>query len=535
MHEASPTTTLPDAPRASAASAQGDAAAPAGAPSVMSTMHADGSRRWLKPRLSLGRFLTARRIVAWALIAIFAVIPYLRMDGKPLVLLDLTTRRFIILGHAFLPTDTLLLALLVLGVFFAIFLLTALFGRVWCGWACPQTVYMEFVYRPLERFFRGAPGRPKKGWLQTSGVGTYLMYGAYFLASCYLAHTFLAYFVGIETLYQWVQQSPLRHPTPFLVMAAVTGLMMFDFAFFREQTCLVACPYGRFQSALLDRHSLIVSYDRARGEPRGKQATPRPDAPMPSASKGDVALPVMAFAGVAFAPSASGRTADCVDCGLCVTTCPTGIDIRNGLQMECIGCAQCIDACDAVMTKLKRPRGLIRYTSQGALMGEKFRMLRARVVIYPTVLTIVLALFVLALSKQAPAHISVQRGQGTTFYALPDGQVANPVRIKIINRREVIATYSFESLADGATVLSEQPSIVLAPGEATIASATLRADPALFRNGVLIVPVRVSDDQGYSKQVVYRMMGPGGSHVVTGSEREHARPPSPPQEQEAPR
>lgn len=210
---------------------------------VLSTLESDGSRRWLFPRLSAGYFWKVRRIVGYALIALFVALPHLRINGKPSILLDITQREFTILGYTFLPTDTLLLALLMLSIFLTIFLLTAMFGRVWCGWACPQTVYLEFVYRPIERFFMGTSGR---GGVPSKKLPSYrkvAMYIVYLLLSMALAHTFLAYFVGVERLSQWVRQSPFEHPAPFFVMALTTGLMMFDFVFFREQLCLIACPY----------------------------------------------------------------------------------------------------------------------------------------------------------------------------------------------------------------------------------------------------------------------------------------------------
>ena len=239
---------------------------------VLSTLEADGSRRWMFPRLAPGFFWTRRRVVAYLLVAFFTILPHLRFYGKPLILLDVTARRFTIFGYTFLPTDTLLLALLLVSVFLSIFLITAMYGRVWCGWGCPQTVYMEFFFRPVDRFFQGSVGkggRPTKPMTPVMSVLRFLTY----LAMCaFLAHTFLAYFVGTEELRSWIRRSPFEHPIPFLVMAVTTGLMMFDFLYFREQTCLIACPYGRFQSVLLDRRSLIVSYDRLRGEPRGKRS-----------------------------------------------------------------------------------------------------------------------------------------------------------------------------------------------------------------------------------------------------------------------
>jgi cytochrome c oxidase accessory protein FixG len=374
------------------------------------------------------------------------------------------------------------------SLFLTIFFLTALFGRVWCGWACPQTVYMEFLYRPIERLFDGTPGRAIKNKFQGTPVAKGLKYVVFFVCSCYLAHTFLAYFVGVEQLRHWVTQSPLSHPGPFMVMAIVTGLMMFDFVFFREQTCLVACPYGRFQSVMLDRQSLIVSYDEERGEPRGK--------------KRDVGLKVVG------AKSAG----DCVDCKLCVTTCPTGIDIRNGLQLECISCTQCIDACDAVMTKLGRPTGLIRYTSQAALAHEKPRVVRPRVIVYPTIIAgLVTALLIVFLGRAA-ADVSLVRGRGAPFVQRDDGTIANQVKIKLVNRTAQAATYtlSAESLVghSGIVLQAEDDPVTLGPGEMRTVPGQIVAPRAEFVNGALDVRVVVHDEGKFSAMVPFRLVGP---------------------------
>lgn len=473
----------------------------------LTTLNADGSRKWLKPRLSEGRFWHARRIVAYALILLFTAIPYITMNGKPLMLIDLTTRKFTLFGKTFLPTDTLLLSLLCMMIALGVFWITALWGRVWCGWGCPQTVYMEFVYRPIERFFEGTPGRPKKtkgvqGWLQQSGFGMLIKYAVYFVISCYLAHTFLAYFVGVEKLRVWVTQSPLEHPTPFIVMMVVTAMMMLDFSFFREQICLVVCPYGRMQSVMIDRQSKIISYDRKRGEPRGVKKT---------TGTSDVSLPVLAMQ--------DARTADCVDCKMCVTTCPTGIDIRNGLQMECINCAQCIDACDSVMKKLHRPTGLIRYASQAVVEGEKPKLLRARVLLYPIIMIVLGVIFIGVLMNQAPSYIAVLRGTGAPFYTLPSGEIANPVKFKLINRTEGDVTYSVASTDGIAQVRIEDQHVTLKPGELRQVSGIIVAQPDAFSNGTYNAGVRVKASDGYMREVTYRLMGPSRDHRVKGVDR----------------
>ncbi|MDP2703585.1 MAG: 4Fe-4S binding protein, partial [Candidatus Rokubacteria bacterium] len=246
---------------------------------VLPTLNVDGTRRWMRPKLFEGRFLRRRRALAWALIGLFTVLPYLRMSGKPVILLDVVNRRFILFGATFLPTDTMLLMLLLVGLFIGIFLLTAIYGRVWCGWACPQTVYMEFLYRPIERLIEGGPRAQRDLDDRRLAPQRLLKYAVFGALSMFLAHTFLAYFVGVEALRHWITRSPFEHPAAFLVMAGTTALMFLDFGWFREQVCVVACPYGRFQSALLDRRSLIVGYDFRRGEPRGRLARRAGDGP----------------------------------------------------------------------------------------------------------------------------------------------------------------------------------------------------------------------------------------------------------------
>lgn len=209
---------------------------------VLSTMNDDGSRRWLRPRVSPGRFLTARRVVAYALIAVFTLLPIIHIHGQPIVLIDILARRLHLFGFTFYPTDTLLLALLVVGIFLSIFWVTALLGRVWCGWACPQTVYLEFVFRPIERLLQGAPGRAPRGFIQTSGLGSGLKFVVYFIIAFFLAHTFLAFFVSWDRLLTWVIGSPTTHFVGFSVVMIVTGAMLFTSATFVSKSASLRVP-----------------------------------------------------------------------------------------------------------------------------------------------------------------------------------------------------------------------------------------------------------------------------------------------------
>lgn len=457
---------------------------------VLSTLNSDGSRRWLTPRPSRGRFWHRRRAVAYGLITLFVGLPYLRINDKPAVLLDIVHREFTLFGRTFLPTDTPLLALLIVGVFVAVFFATAVLGRVWCGWGCPQTVYLEFVFRPLERLLQGEPGSPRKpaAWLAPLKLPIYLF------LSALLAHTFLAYFVGIETLLGWVQQSPLRHPVPFMVMAVTTGLMMFDFAFFREQMCIIACPYGRMQSVMLDRGSLVVCYDRSRGEPRGK------------VKRGDVRLKIAG----ADEPRAVG---DCVDCLRCVTTCPTGIDIRDGLQMECVACTQCIDACDDVMTKLKRPTGLIRYASQRSMEGRPGTAFRPRVLIYSVMLLVIIGALATLLLTASPVDVRLLRGRGQPYSIGTDGRVMGTVQLKLTNRTDRPAAYSVRVIqpVGGEVHLDENPMSV-EPGQMrTQGGSVVLGRDEFGALGTCPVQIEITDASGSTKRVSFTALGPAGT------------------------
>ena len=316
----------------------------------------DGSRNHVHPADVEGRFTTARYAFFAVLILFWAALPWVDIGGHPALFLDIAQRQFFLFGLTFNAQDAWLLFFLFSGVGLSVIVVTTLFGRVWCGWACPQTVFMEGIFRRIERLVEGP--RNQRLRLAASpptarGVAKKVLKHVLFIvAAVFAAHVFLAFFVSIPSLFDMASQSPTAHPIAFGWMVTVAVALYGNFAWFREQMCLIICPYGRLQSTLTDRNSLVVGYDAIRGEPRGKAKDP--------------------------------DAGDCVDCRRCVTVCPTGIDIRNGLQLDCIGCTACIDACDAIMDKLKRPRGLVRYDSLNGLEHRKKSLFRPRLVFYGT-------------------------------------------------------------------------------------------------------------------------------------------------------
>ena len=456
---------------------------------VLPTLNEDGTRRWIRPKPSHGRWWHRRRVVAYALMVLFFAVPHLRLFGKPIFLMDLPRREFILMGYTFLPTDTLLFMLVLASGVIGIFLLTAFFGRAWCGWACPQTVYLEFLFRPIGRWFDGGYVGSRNldkqhAWFTPRRLAKYV---TFFLLALFVSHTLLAFFVGTENLYHWVLHSPAQHPTAFFFIVVFTGLVWFNFTYFREQTCLIVCPYGRWQSALIDRQSLIVAYDTRRGEPRAHATTNRD-------------------------PNAG----DCIDCNACVQTCPTGIDIRNGLQMECVHCTQCIDACDDVMTRVGKPTGLIRYSSQDAMAGKARRLLRLRTVLYPTVLLLLLSGLVAALVTKDAIDVTVLRGIGAPFTEEADGRIANQIRVKITNRRNspqpvIIQVTDLEDAglsASEITVVNPETPLTIAAGDTRSTSLFILLPRRAFAHGERHMALHVTDPAGFDQTITWRLLGP---------------------------
>jgi len=460
---------------------------------VLSTMTRDGKRKWVYPTPSKGRFYYRRLITAWGLIAVFALLPVIRIGGKPAVFLDVLHREFTFFGVTFFPTDTFLLLLLLVGVLIGIILFTALLGRVWCGWACPQTVYMEFLFRPLERWIEGPEHKRKR---RDEGPRTWdkiwrkgLKHGIFLAISLILAHTFVAYFAGWENLIHWMQAPPTEHWGYFMLMALTTGLILFDFGYFREQMCTIACPYARIQSVLVDPDSLIVSYDPNRGEPRAKRSKKKIE---------------QEEAGLIPAQG------DCIDCLACVRTCPVGIDIRDGLQMECIACTQCIDACDDIMDKIGKPRGLIRYTSEHELAGEKTRRIRPRTVLYTSLLVIVAGIFSIALTTRGSYDVTVNRSVGAPYMELPDGQIANRLAFSVRNRTPRATTFTIEAATPAEAevrVVGIAPVPVDAQDIARV-EAWIVVPAERFTTGRLESTFRLRFENGSTETVTFSLLGP---------------------------
>jgi cytochrome c oxidase accessory protein FixG len=385
-----------------------------------SSLRADGSRNYVHPADVSGRFNRLRTITFWALIVLLVSMPFVHIGGHPAMFIDMQHRRFYLFGATFNAQDFWLIFFLLTGVGFSLIVATALWGRVWCGYACPQTVFLEGIFRPLERLIEGPRSERLKRnagpWtfdkIFRKGVKQLLFFTLAFL----IAHVITAYFVSLPVLYDMVLSRPAEHPEAFAWAATLTGVLYFNFAWFREQLCLIVCPYGRLQSVLTDQDTLVIGYDVKRGEPRGKKG--------------------------------KAGAADCVDCSRCVTVCPTGIDIRNGLQLDCIGCARCIDACDDVMRKIGRPEGLIRYDSQKGLSGEKRRIWRPRVALYVVLGIAGLIASSTAVSRRTPFEANLLRLSSMPPFVVDQGRVRNNFEVHLVNKTSKLTVFELRGAAD---------------------------------------------------------------------------------------
>jgi cytochrome c oxidase accessory protein FixG len=390
----------------------------------VTTINEDGSRYFVQPADVYGRFTLLRRLSAVFLIAVYVLLPFIKINGEPAVFLDLMHGKMHLFGITLMFQDLWLLFFLITGMGFSLFLVTAILGRIWCGWACPETVFLDHVFRRFERLIEGdAQARrnlDRAPWTAGKLVRRGLKHGIYIVLSALIAHMFLSYFVSLPVLYAMIHRSPLENWSVFLFVVSLTGILYFNFAWFREQFCIVLCPYGRLQSVLIDDNSIVVGYDELRGEPRGKPGE---------------------------------GTGDCVDCRRCVQVCPTGIDIRQGLQLECISCAACVDACDDVMKKLGRRLGLVRHDSMNALAGKPTRFLRPRLFLYFFLMMVGAGVFLFATQQVKPVIVSVLRMQGSPYFR-DDTTVRNNFLMRIANKLATPQTYivSVESKVPGVEV-----------------------------------------------------------------------------------
>ncbi len=380
---------------------------------MKSSLAADGTRQKIRISDVHGFFTSSRLLGFGLLIIIYAVIPLCKIKGHPVILLDIIHRKFYLFGQTYNAQDFYLVFFILSGFLFSLFYITALAGRLWCGWACPQTVFLEGVYRKIERWIEGPRSSQillkNQTWNFFKTRKFILKHALFILVTLVITHIFLSYFVSLDQLILFMTHSPSEHWGAFIFVMTITFLIYFNFAWFREQMCLIICPYGRIQSALTDDDTLVIGYDEKRGEPRGKKQQ-------------------------------VGR-GDCISCNRCVDVCPTGIDIRNGLQLECIGCANCIDACNDIMMKIGQKPGLIRYDSLNGLNGLARRILRPRIYLYTLLMVIGVTVFSIALSRRHGFEAHILRLTEAPFI-IENGIIRNQYAFHLVNKSPDKSTFT---------------------------------------------------------------------------------------------
>jgi cytochrome c oxidase accessory protein FixG len=416
-------------------------------------------REKIYPREVHGLFAGLRVAAMLALLGIYYGLPWVQWNGQQAVLFDLPARKFHVFGLTFWPQDFFFLSMLLIIAAISLFVFTALAGRLWCGYACPQTVWTE-IYIWIEQKIEGGSRRQKKRDQGPKNANYFAVksakHGAWILFSLWTGFTFVGYFSPIQELWVNTLSWNLGGWETFWIL--FYGFATYGNAgFMREQVCIYMCPYARFQSVMFDRNTLIISYDQERGDPRGSRRRGTPSA--------DVGL------------------GDCIDCGLCVQVCPTGIDIRDGLQYQCIGCAACIDVCDDVMEKMGYPKGLVKYTTENAIAGNPSRILRPRVFVYAAILTLVIGGLVYGIANRLPVQLDIIRDRNALFNETPMGLVQNVYNLKIINMDDQVQTYRLSvSGIEGAEVLGQTEDITVGSGVVYDLPLRVQVDPVYLES-----------------------------------------------------
>lgn len=374
----------------------------------VATIDKEGKRIWIFPTKPKGRFYLSRTHLSIVYLVVFFTLPFIKTDGHPLFLINILERKFILFGQIFWPQDFFIfgLGMIIFIVFIALF--TVVFGRVFCGWACPQTIFMEMVFRRVEYWIDGDGAKQKMlakaPWNSEKIRKRLLKWSIFWMISFIIANTFLAYIIGIDELKKIITEPVTRHIGGLTSLLIFTSIFFLVYAWFREQVCTVVCPYGRMQGVLLDKDSINVAYDYVRGEQRGK-----------------------------FRKNEERILGDCIDCAQCVKVCPTGIDIRNGTQLECVNCTACIDACNNMMRAVGLPEGLIRYASENNIANKTEFKITRRMKAYSAVMVVLLGILVFLLASRTDVGISVLRTPGQ-LYQQGNGVISNLYNYRMLNK-----------------------------------------------------------------------------------------------------
>ena len=450
-----------------------------------------GKRLWIYPRIIVGKLYKLRTFFSWVLLAALFGLPLIEVEDHPLFLFNVLKRHFIFFGVTFFPQDFYLVAIGLLTFLVFIILFTVVFGRVFCGWVCPQTIFLEMVFRKIENWIEGDFKAQKKldesPWTGEKVFKKSAKHAIFFAISFLIANTFLMYIIGKKELFNIILDNPFNHLGGLLAILIFTFLFYAVFAHVREIVCIVACPYGRLQGVLLDKKSIVVAYDNLRGEPRGKLQKHLPL----NITEDKVVL-----------------HGDCIDCHLCVQVCPTGIDIRNGTQLECVNCTACIDACNMVMDKIDKPRGLIRYDSLEGIEKKEKLKINPRIVGYSIVLMALMGIFGYLMVIRTEVEATVLRTPGLMFQKNTDGTVSNLYNIEIVNKTYQNKAFALKINYPKATIKLMGKPLSTTKGEMAKSSFFINIPEKLIKENNTKIEIEILSENKVVDKITTSFMAP---------------------------
>jgi len=469
------------------------------------TVDQRGRRVWIYPARPPGpgrgspnafNWYRARILFSLMLLGIMIAGPFVRIKGNPLLMMNIVERKFSIFGVMFWPDDMYIFALFMVTGFLILVIFTAAFGRIWCGWLCPQTVMMEMVFRQIEYWIEGdAPAQKrldKAPWSLNKILRKSAKHSIFFGMSFFVGNLLLAYIIGSDALIELITDDPRNHLQGLTAMLAFTLLFYAIFSRFREQACTFICPYGRFQSALLDENTLIVAYDHKRGEDRDKLKT-----------------------GQTVEERKESGAGDCVDCGYCRAVCPTGIDIRNGSQMECVNCTACIDACNMIMHKTGQEPGLIRYASLDGIETGTPQRFTMRMKLYTLLLVILVSALGVMLASRSPVKTIILRSPGSLYQQLPSGHIANLYTVRFTNKTQVEKTLRCDLLTPEGTALFPGGNITVPPQGQAQGALLLQINPDILTGTLTDTIVGIYEGDTLIQEIDLQFPGPGPKEKAT--------------------
>lgn len=452
----------------------------------VATISKQGTRNYIFPKKPKGKLYNWRTLTSIIYLLVFFTLPFIKVKGEPLFLFNVLQRKFIFFGQVFWPQDFFIFAIGLLTFMMFVILFTVVFGRIFCGWACPQTIFMEMVFRKIEYWIDGDAQAQRRlremPWNSFKVRKRAIKLAVFYFVSFIIANFFLAYIIGMDDVLAMVKEGIGKNVATFISLLGFTTIFFFVYYWFREQVCIVVCPYGRLQGVLLDKKSIVVAYDYVRGEPRTKL------------KKNTASQP---------------GNGDCVDCFACVRICPTGIDIRNGTQLECVNCTACIDACNAIMNKVNKPAGLIRYDSEENIEHSKKTKFNWRTGSYSFFLLLLLGFLVVLLTTRDDVDARILRTAGQMYQSLPDGRISNLYNIKLVNktRKNIPVSLKLENMKGEIMVIAKE---LVVPSESYFqTSFFVKIDKLLITKRKTPVVLGIYEDDKKIKTVKTTFLGPG--------------------------